>query len=1124
MFTVYHSNQLNVLKRLAATVIAGQPLRDPFQPEVIQVQDIGMAQWMQIELAAQFGIAANIEFLLPAKFIWKMFTSVLPNIPIENTFSKLAITWKLMAILPRLCQQKNFDIIYQYLHEDDDKRKCFQFAERLADLFNQYLVYRPEWLDIWQRGEMVEKLEDSQRWQAPLWKALIEDIKRTEQPLWHHTNLYQCFIKTLNSSHIRPPGLPERVFICSSALPPTYLQALQALGCHIDIHLMFINPCRYYWGDIRDYSFLTQLKHKTRQHYQKQLKPKLFRVTEQTDDLFNDQGELQVGNPLLTSWGKLGRDNLYLLYQLANIQEVDAFVDPAGDCLLSLLQRDILELEDHTVVGVNYDTLKNNQCKRLLRPEDRSLCLHICHSPQREIEVLHDNLLAMMADDPSLAPHEVIVMAANIDRYTPAIQTVFGNTAAGCYLPFAISDRQARHIHPVLSAFLNLLELPQNRFTAEQGLALLEVPALAARFSINEKNFKLLRHWVAESGIRWGLDDDTLRELKLPITGQHTWSFGLTRMLLGYAMDSQKGDWQGIMPYDESSGQIASLAGHLAEFLMLLRYWRDRCAHPRTLENWLSCAREIIDDFFSPDIDADAALALLESYWQQLLQCGLEAGYDQLVPVRLLHDKLSDLLDQERISQQFLTGAINFCNLTPGRPIPFKVICLLGMNDGVYPRTLLTVNFDLMAKQIHRGDRNKRDEDRYLFLETLLSAQQRLYISFIGRDIQDNTPHYPSVLVSELCEYITRSFYLPGDELTETEISVERVRAHLWQWHSRMPFAPENFIPGSESQSFSEEWLPAARAMGKPHPDFVQPLNNLPVDILSFEELRRFYNHPVRAWFQQRLAVSYPQDTLKLATDEPFIIDGCTRYKLNERLVNAIINKQNTDMLYRQVYAAGLLPYGAFGKLYWTKQCLEMAILVEKIQTWLLPKNYSIEIILTLGDTKLIGWLPQVQDNGLLRWRPGTLSTKDGLLLWLEHLIYCAIGGSGESRIFGSSGEWHFTSLSSDKAKEYLLSMISGYYQGMTTPLLLNRSGSAWLTHCFDRQIQNIDWEESRQQQARDKLIKAWQGDGYVTGENNDPYMQRLIRQLDKTHIEDIILAAQRYFLPPFILNVAQKS
>lgn len=197
-----------------------------------------------------------------------------------------------------------------------------------------------------------------------------------------------------------------------------------------------------------------------------------------------------------------------------------------------------------------------------------------------------------------------------------------------------------------MQAVISLLDLPTSRFTAEQVLALLEVPALAARFGIQEEGLRRLRLWVVESGVRWGLDDDNVRDLMLPPTGQHTWRFGLTRMLLGYAMDSQVGDWQGVLPYDESSGLIAELAGQLAELLMQIHQWRQRLSQPRVLVDWLPLCRELIETFFDADSETEAALALVEKQWQYVIGMGTMAHYPQQVPISRLRDELSRRLDQ----------------------------------------------------------------------------------------------------------------------------------------------------------------------------------------------------------------------------------------------------------------------------------------------------------------------------------------------------------------------------------------------------------------------------------------------------------------------------------------------
>lgn len=1120
MLRVYHSNRLDVLEALMEFIVERERLDDPFEPEMILVQSTGMAQWLQMTLSQKFGIAANIDFPLPASFIWDMFVRVLPEIPKESAFNKQSMSWKLMTLLPQLLEREDFTLLRHYLTDDSDKRKLFQLSSKAADLFDQYLVYRPDWLAQWETGHLVEGLGEAQAWQAPLWKALVEYTDELGQPRWHRANLYQRFIETLESATTCPPGLPSRVFICGiSALPPVYLQALQALGKHIEIHLLFTNPCRYYWGDIKDPAYLAKLLTRQRRHSFEDRELPLFRDSENAGQLFNSDGEQDVGNPLLASWGKLGRDYIYLLSDLESSQELDAFVDVTPDNLLHNIQSDILELENRAVAGVNIEEFSRSDNKRPLDPLDSSITFHVCHSPQREVEVLHDRLLAMLEEDPTLTPRDIIVMVADIDSYSPFIQAVFGSAPADRYLPYAISDRRARQSHPVLEAFISLLSLPDSRFVSEDVLALLDVPVLAARFDITEEGLRYLRQWVNESGIRWGIDDDNVRELELPATGQHTWRFGLTRMLLGYAMESAQGEWQSVLPYDESSGLIAELVGHLASLLMQLNIWRRGLAQERPLEEWLPVCRDMLNAFFLPDAETEAAMTLIEQQWQAIISEGLGAQYGDAVPLSLLRDELALRLDQERISQRFLAGPVNICTLMPMRSIPFKVVCLLGMNDGVYPRQLAPLGFDLMSQKPKRGDRSRRDDDRYLFLEALISAQQKLYISYIGRSIQDNSERFPSVLVQELIDYIGQSHYLPGDEALNCDESEARVKAHLTCHHTRMPFDPQNYQPGN-LQSYAREWLPAASQAGKAHSEFVQPLPFTLPETVPLETLQRFWAHPVRAFFQMRLQVNFRTEDSEIPDTEPFILEGLSRYQINQQLLNVLVEQDDAERLFRRFRAAGDLPYGAFGEIFWETQCQEMQQLADRVIVCRQP-GQSMEIDLACNGVQITGWLPQVQPDGLLRWRPSLLSVAQGMQLWLEHLVYCASGGNGESRLFlRKDGEWRFPPLAAEQALHYLSQLIEGYREGMSAPLLvLPESGGAWLKTCYDAQNDAMLDDDSTLQKARTKFLQAYEGNMMVRGEGDDIWYQRLWRQLTPETMEAIVEQSQRFLLPLFRFN-----
>ena len=340
----------------------------------------------------------------------------------------------------------------------------------------------------------------------------------------------------------------------------------------------------------------------------------------------------------------MGRDNLSLLAQLQAANDIDAFVDIPSDTLLHRLQADILELHDSTTTGTDLlHHWQDSQHKRVLAADDRSLTLHACHSPQREVEVLYDHLLALLDKNhhaylATLKPRDIIVMVPDIDTYTPYIQAVFGNAPPDRFLPFAISDRRTKASHPILHAFLTLLTLPHSRFTVEEILALLDVKALANRFEIDEEGLKTLRVWIEAAGIRWGLDDETLSDLSLPVTGKNTWQFGLTRLLLGYAMESDHGAWQGILPYDGANGLIAALVGQLAELLQALKHWRHALSEARTLEAWRPLCQQLLHDFFCVDHETEALLLIIEQTWQQIIVHGVNVYYQQEVTLAVLYD------------------------------------------------------------------------------------------------------------------------------------------------------------------------------------------------------------------------------------------------------------------------------------------------------------------------------------------------------------------------------------------------------------------------------------------------------------------------------------------------------
>ncbi|VFP86351.1 exodeoxyribonuclease V subunit gamma [Candidatus Erwinia haradaeae] len=1111
MITVYHSNQLEMLKMLICREINKQPLRHPLSPEVMLVNSPNMVQWLKLSFSLEFGIAANINFLSSSDFIWNFLTLDFQGSFKKKIFSKSSMCWKLRVVIPKLLLDDTFSMLRYYLRDDSDNHKLFQLTEHIANVFEQYIFHCPHWIHAWEEGRIIKECGDFQLWQGPLWLALVEYTKYLGEPVWSFSALFQRLLLTLKNIDKRLSTVPERVFIFGlSALPNYYIQALEK---YIDIHIFFTNPCRYYWGDIWSDSSLKELSICHRYHYKEDSCLPQFRDSRDDSLLFNSScKKQQLTNPLLDSWGHSERENLFLLAQSAP-KEICAFVDIVPINLLCTLQKDILELEDYSVIGLSNSEWNNSLGKRILEVNDRSIEIHLCHSIQREIEVLQNQLLDMMAADPALSAHEIIVTAVDIDIYTPFIQAVFSNALPSRYIPFSISDSRISKKNIFIKTFSALLNLLDGRFIAEEVWSILEVPVVASRFSIDEQGLIVLRRWIVESGIRWGLDDDNIRDLDLPMTNQNTWRFGLNRMLLGYAMHSTAGEWKGVLPFDESHGLIAELTGYLSEFMLTLNRWRECIRKPHDLESWVPMCRLMLDDFFLRTADNQTELALIEERWYNILYHGMQASYHQTVPFFILREDLLLHLKETCSRDYYLPGSINFCTLMPMMFTPIKVVCLLGMNEGVFPCIKMPSSLNLINQTTKKDNINYNDS--YLFLEALNAAQKKFYISYISQSIQDNTTRYPSILVSELTQYISQSFCLARDRDKDVDTSAQSIVQHLQHVHTCMPpFFQESVISKTKSINGIIELSPIIYHQGFVLSPIPQESPHEDKKHFTLYQFLQFWRHPVRYFFKCRLGISFQVEHALLLDAEPFVLNSLTRYQLDQNLLKELINQSDSERLYKYYRSSGQLAHGVWGELFWQERKRVLHGLSEQILRFR-SSTENKEILLNIQDMTLSGVLDQIQTDGLLRWRPGVLNVRDGFILWLEHLIYCAIGGQGISLMLGLQNSiWRFLPISVEKAKQHLEYYMNGYFLGMSNPLVLTHSGGAWLQECFDKNLDIICYDGVTQNKAYKKLLERWNGSDYMHGEKHDYFLQRLLPYLDTSEMQTMILAAETWLLP----------
>ncbi|MGF0242669.1 exodeoxyribonuclease V subunit gamma [Rhodococcus sp. IEGM1300] len=1065
-FMVVQSNSLNELRSLVISIMRRYPLA-PLENEIALVQSNGIAQWLKLALAEDpedddlggCGIAAAIDVQLPGSFMWQLYRMVLgrDEIPVKSLLDKAPLTWRLMRLLPQLINQPHFEPLQRFLTNDTDLRKRYQLAERLADLFDQYQVYRADWLEDWAEGRHqlrnvrgeAKPLTSANCWQAELWRALLLDVG--EQGMAQsRAGVHQRFIERINNLDVAPKGLPSRVIVFGiSSLPAQALEALAGLARFSQVLLCVHNPCRYHWADI------VADKDLLRHQYKRQARKSGMPV------VLDPQTLHQHAHPLLAAWGKQGRDYINLLdsyddpnsYRAAfRDGRIDLFSDSQPQNMLNQLQDDILELRPL------------NETRELwpaVDPQtDQSIRFHITHSAQREVEVLHDQLLARFSDNPALKPRDIIVMVPDIDSYAPHIRAVFGQLDRHDprFIPFTLADQGQRGRDPLLIAVEHLLKLPDSRFPVSEILDLLDVPALRARFGVEERDLPTLHRWIEGAGIRWGINAEQRAGLGLPEQlEQNSWRFGLRRMLLGYAVGSA-GACEGIEPYDEIGGLDAALIGPLVALLDALEVAHHELTQPASPKQWGIRLQALVQLFFlASNEHDDYLLAQLEELRETWLETCESVGLQDELPLTVVREAWLAGLDQGRLSQRFLAGAVNFCTLMPMRAIPFKLVCLLGMNDGDYPRAQPPLDFDLMGSDYRPGDRSRREDDRYLLLEALLSAGEQLYVSWVGRSIRDNSERPASVLIGQLRDHLASGWRLHDAN--------ENLLEALTREHPLQPFSARYFHEGDDLFSYASEWQVIHQATGgladiEALDDFVQE------EPLSLGQLQDFLRNPVRHFFSQRLKVFFEAAEVPLADEEPFVLDALQRYSLSDSLLDAALRQldqtdQALDVQARRLQNSGLLPMAGFGESLQRELIEPLPDLLQRYQQllalWPSPLSSALPVNLELQGLRLEGWLSglhQRADGGLLSVTTipnsiGSIKSRKWHRMtrpWVNHLVACASGMAMTTALVASDDSLLLAPMEEAVALRILGDLLMAWKTGMRQPLpIAVKTAFAWL-------------------------------------------------------------------------------
>ncbi|KAF3978517.1 MAG: exodeoxyribonuclease V subunit gamma [Methylococcales symbiont of Iophon sp. n. MRB-2018] len=959
MFILHSSNKTENLLAHLITVIENMPLSNPLTAETFLIQSQGMERWLSQQLASHFTIWANYQFLFPSKFFSSLAAKIDSQLN-DNFFDREVMLWRFENLLRDL-DKHIYPQLHHYLNAENVALKRFQLSSQLTQMFDQYQIMRPDMLELWQKGQLFYGT-DNERWQRALWSQITSSIGYK-----HRGSLWLNVIKKLNQSKedVYATKLPERIFVFGlNTLPPLFLDYLQSLSKHCDIHLFLLNPAQGYWADLANKKYLA-----------------------------NDDTQ---GHPLLSALGQQGREFQQMLLEQAHFNhQPESYQAADAQSNLQQLQNDIL----------------NNQTTPQPLINDKSISIHACHSKMREVEVLKDQLLNALEQDSSLELRDIVVMAPDIQQYAPLISAVFND------IQHAIADRSLRLSNGVLDSFIRFLSLSQSRFGWQSVMDLLEQPLVLQKFSITESELDLIKHWVSHTQVRWGKSAAHKNQLGLPEFSQNTWQATLDRLLMGYAVGNDDGFIDGVLPYPEIEGISALVLGRLNDFIQLLFKASEELGQESTLLHWSQRL------YFYANQLLSAKTSEQQNQQQQLYQLlqQLQAP-SQYHTGKLTLDVilvwLESCMSESKTANGFLRGQLTFCSMLPMRSIPFKVIALLGLNEAEFPKIDRYPSFDLIGQNFRKGDRSRRSDDRYQFLEIILSARKQLIITFIGQSNRHDTEIPPSVVVSELLD-VMENYY----QITTLVCK-----------HPLQAFSPRYFIDQPELFSYSQSDCKTAQSLQKNQPINAHwwqgKLKTKETTTVDINALFAFYRQPQQYFFQQQLGLRFTEISSQTEEREPFSINPLEAYSINRQWIEHLVTGKQFSL--KKLQAQGLWLSGATGKLAFQQQQQSIEEFVTLIkQQELGQRQEDRQLDCMVGDYRLIGKLSNIHHHGSLIYRYSTLKGKDFMLAWLHHLMINQIQ-TQNTHLLSTNENLIFSSKMAQTT--HLKQLIKIYIQGLQQP------------------------------------------------------------------------------------------
>ena len=1049
------SNRTEDLLHCVQEVMTQAPL-SPLEDEVFLVQSNGIGQWLRHQLSGGVesspGIAMAIRTLLPAQFQWllyRMFCSDLPGLG-ETAFDRDPLVWRCMRILPAVLHQEEFAEIRGPLGDPAEKNeylpRLYGLAQEAADLFDKYQQYRPEWLERWAWERAIPD-DRQQQWQAVLWYHLVASLSTEEQATWRGT-IHRQVLEQLDALSPLAEGadtttatLPRRITVFGvSSLPPQIIEIL---------------------------------------HHLARLVPVTFALVAPVDSQVNSSS-----SRLVQSWGVQGREFTELLTEeFATPPEVSLHTEnilslPAEDTALHQFQRSLITGDPFP--GTN----------------DGTITISSAHSTLREVEVLQDLIIDALQRDHTLLPRDILVMVPEITEFAPVAHAIFGSIERDDprYIPFRIADREVL-ISPFLTAIPMIFALHGGRVTTRQILDLLSFAPVARRFGLEEEDLDHIQDEILRAGIRWGIHGNARAAFALsPNWEENTWNFGLDRLILGYATGETE-MWRNVLPVESTGADSAGRIGGLWNLVQSVEATLDILEEQYVPAQWVEQIERVMTLWFTPAGSEEAEQydsVIAQLYrWQGLCDT---AGFESPLPAGVVLEGWLPKDPPSRLTQPFLSGAVTVATLMPMRAVPFRQVFLLGMNETAYPRRVQTKNTDLTQRPgaARKGDRSRRDDDRYLFFEALLAVRERLHISWSGRDIRSNNPVPPSVLVGQVLDIL-------GPVVPVME-------------HPLHPFS-SSYHSDTGLFTYAREWHSSEQKPARIPAEDVSAPQEHPVS-LPLQKVEKFLRNPLKGYFEEVLNAYLDVDLQQIPEDEPFDIKGLERWWVRNELMDRSADQEET--LFR-IQRAGKSPLGPVGTNI-RAELLEEARYARALQELALKKiqkedeiTIRVEFARETAGQKVVLFDEinhvLVSESGqrfILTYRPVVLKNDSHAFqslwrLWVTHVAAQLSGSPVETIITTWDSIYSFTPLKQEIAEITMVDILDFVTRARIEPVALHESIG-------------VAWANAGGYEQRDKAVNAVRG---ALAGLTDRYMTRLYPDPEVLVDDETLLHwAQRLYIP----------